>query len=216
MKRLLLLILILPVLFNVHAQEHFLGIKGDLSWTNVSSGDMFKNSKSLKKLSGGVTYEYFIDDIVSIGSGLSYEQRGFTEEFILVSGETFHSTYSFNYLSLPIKIGSYTRNNDFFGFAKAGLVPSYLINATAAVPKFDGENNLAGSQKVNVTTDVSNFDLAGVAELGGGYKASTKIWITASVSYQHSLTSVTNTNFFAGKNIRHQRVSLNLGLMYGL
>lgn len=91
MKKLILLILTLPVLFNVNAQEHYLGIKGDVSWTNVSSGDVFENSKSLKKLSGGVTYEYFINDFVSIGSGLSYEQRGFTEESILVSGETFHS-----------------------------------------------------------------------------------------------------------------------------
>jgi len=176
----------------------------------------FFKTESLKKLSGGVTYEYFINDFVSIGSGLSYEQRGFSGRSFLVTGETFPLTYGFDYLSLPIKIGSYTRNNDFFGFAKAGLVPSYLINATAAVPTIDGENNLAGMQKVNVTKDVSTFDLAGVAELGGGYKASTKIWITASVSYQHSLTSVTNTNFFAGGNIRHQGVSLNLGLMYGL
>lgn len=125
MKKLLLLILILPVLFNVNAQDHFLGVKGDVSWRNVSSGDMFENSKSLKKLSGGVTYEYFINDIVSIGSGLAYEQRGFTEEFILVSGETFHSTYSFNYLSLPVEIGSYSRNNDFFGKSRIGAVISY-------------------------------------------------------------------------------------------
>lgn len=216
MKKPILLIVLMSVFFNVTAQNHFVGINGNLSWQNVSSGDIFENSGSLMRLSGGVTYEYFINDFVSIGSGLSYEQRGFTEESLIGSGETFHFTHSYDYLSLPIKVGSYTSNRSFFGLAKAGLVPSYLINAKTAVPAIDGANNLTGKKTVNVTGEVSAFDLAGLAELGGGYNASTKIWVTASISYQHSLTSITNSNFFADESIRHQGVGLNLGLIYAL
>lgn len=216
MKRPILFVLLLLAFLNVNAQSHLLGIQGNLSWTNVSSKTIFESAQSQNKISGGITYEYFINDLVSLGSGLSYEQRGFYQESFLVSGEAFPFSYRFDYLSLPIKIGSYTSNNGFFGFAKAGLVPSYLIKAETAVPMIGEENNLTDTQTVAVTKDVSAFDLAGLAELGGGYKASNRIWVTGSISYQHSLSSITNANFFSGENVRHQGLGVNLGLLYGL
>src|SRR5690606_4508740 len=99
MKRLLLLILLLPILFDVNAQDHFLGVKGGVSWTDVSSGTIYQNANSLRRFSGGITYEYFVTDFISVGSGLSYDQRGFSGKSFLVTEETFYFTHSFDYLS---------------------------------------------------------------------------------------------------------------------
>ncbi|WP_194976014.1 hypothetical protein [Aquiflexum lacus] len=70
---------------------------------------------------------------------------------------------------------------------------------------------------IGIPVNARNFDLAGLAEIGGGYRME-KLWLTASVNYLHSITntSMTNTAFFGNADFKHKGMIFSLGMKYGL
>ncbi|UII26710.1 hypothetical protein LVD15_26015 [Fulvivirga maritima] len=51
-----------------------------------------------------------------------------------------------------------------------------------------------------------------MAEIGGLLQFSNEIHLFTSVAFQHSLTSITNDNYFSESKARHYGVMLTLGL----
>lgn len=63
---------------------------------------------------------------------------------------------------------------------------------------------------------VTKFDFAGFAEIGGGYKFKNRFWVFTSFAYQYSLTTITNSKYFANSKIKHNGITLKIGLKYAL
>jgi len=204
--------------FEASAQRQLVGIAIGANRTNVTSSNFLRNTDYRLSVSGGLTYEYFLKENFSIGADITYNQRGFTDNYNVLGREKVTDKTGYNYLAVPVKAGftDFTIAKKVFGFAKAGLVPSLLTHAETTTPTLAPDGSLIGVKTLDITTRVSEFDLAGLAEIGAGYSIQDRLSIEASVQYQHSLTSVTNADYYEDSKIRNKSLSLNFGLKWAL
>ena len=205
---------------NAVGQNQFIGVKGSVNLTNISSSDI-RNTDYRTGLSSGITYEYLFGKHYSLGADIIYNQRGFRDYLTLTdntgnpTGEKAIYKYNYDYLSIPIKTG-FNIGNTFYSFANIGLIPSILVNAKTFLPPFDINAKVGGSDVIDLTNKVTKFDLAGLIEIGGGYKFKNRYWLFSSIGYQQSITTITNSEYFANSKIRHNGMNLTVGMKYAL
>jgi hypothetical protein len=216
LNSIIVIILIITTL-KVDAQNHLIGIKSGIAWTNVNS-DIFKQSGFRHTIPVGITYEYFLKQRFSIEADLLYTQRGFTTDFANPNNEKAELKFNYDYLTLPLKavFTDFQVKHKLLAFVKIGLVPALLAHAATTMPALDTVGRVTGNETVDITSRVSKFDLAGLVEIGGGYKLEERLWLTTSFQYQHSLTSITAREYFANHNIRHYGLTVQLGLKWAL
>ncbi|MCH7403742.1 porin family protein [Belliella kenyensis] len=220
MKNIFLFIFVI-VAFKVSGQNHYIGVKGGVSSTNIASTNIFSDSNARLGLTAGLTYEYLSNKYLSFGADLIYNQRGFTIETPFtdsqanLTGDSYTSIFEYDYVSVPIKVG-FNIGTVLYGFANIGIVPSLLLDAKHTVPIYFEEGEFVENKTLDVTDTVSKFDFAGLAEMGGGYKISMRTSLFTSLSYQHSFTSITNSSYFANNNIRHIGINFITGLKFAL
>ncbi len=216
MKNILLIILTISTL-KVAGQNHLIGVKGGANSTNITSSIFLSQSESRTGLTAGLTYEFLFKKHFSIGVDLIYNQRGFTDDLVFTdnlgnpTGEKYKTKFNYDYISLPIKTG-FNIGTKLFGFTNIGVIPSLLVDAKTIAPAFDTDGKFTKNETFDVTNRVSKFDFAGLVEIGGGYKLNGGYWLFTSFSYQYSLTTITNSNYFANNKIRHNGMNLTIGL----
>jgi len=220
MKNILLIILTIATL-NVAGQNHFIGLKGGVNSTNITSSNFLSQTESRTGLTAGLTYEYLFKKHFSVGADLIYNQRGFTNDIVFTdnsgnpTGEKYTTTFNYDYVSLPIKTG-FNFGTKFYGYTNIGVIPSLLVDAKTTTPTFDTDGKLIGNETFDVTNRVSKFDFAGLVEIGGGYKFKGRYWLFTSFSYQHSFTTITNSVYFANSKVTHNGMALTIGLKCAL
>lgn len=220
MKNILLIILTIATL-KVAGQNHFIGLKGGVNSTNITSSNFLSQTDSRTGLTAGLTYEYFFKKHFSVGADLIYNQRGFTNDIVFTdnlgnpTGENYTTTFNYDYVSLPINTG-FNFGTKFYGYTNIGVIPSLLVYAKTKTPTFDTDGKLTGNETFDVTNRASKFDFAGLVEIGGGYKFKGRYWLFTSFSYQHSFTTITNSDYFANSEIRHNGMALTIGLKCAL
>ena len=96
-----------------------------------------------------------------------------------------------------------------------GAIPSFLLDAKTINPVIDSSGKTAGTETFDVTNRVKKFDIAVLMEAGGGYKFN-KYWLFTSVTYQQSITTISNADHFSDVGMRHRGLTLSLGLKYRL
>lgn len=201
--------------------QNFIGVKGGLNLTYNSFNDLYKMKNSRSGLSGGLTYESFIKKNTSLGVDLLYNQRGFTEEIIFTdnqgnpTGQKATTEYNFNYLSLPVKVGIYTKDRTRLGL-NLGLVPSYLIKSETILPTYELDGQIYNAKIINTTDRVSKFDFAGLVEFTFNFQLKDNYWFLGAISYQHSFTDFTNKDYFNDRNMNHYGLILSIGFRYRL
>ena len=82
--------------------------------------------------------------------------------------------------------------------------------------KIDADGKVDGYEIIDLTNNVTKFDLAGLLEIGGGYKFKKGYWLYSSIGYQQSFTTFSNSEYFANSKIRHNGINLTVGLKYAL
>lgn len=220
MKNTLLIILTITSL-KVIGQNHLVGIKAAGNRTNITSENFVSQHDNRLGLSGGLTYEYLLKKHFSIGTDVLYNQRGFTNDIIFTDysgnqiGEKYTTKFNYDYISLQVKSG-FNFGETFYGFANIGIIPSLLVNANIIFPEYLVDKNIIEKQLIDVTSDVTKLDLAGGAEIGGGFKFKNNYWLFATFAYQKSFTTVTNSNYFGSSQIKHNGMSLAIGIKYAL
>ncbi|MCI5058427.1 MAG: PorT family protein [Flavobacteriales bacterium] len=199
------------------AQNHFIGLKGGMNYTNVYSTNLAEN-QNRTGLNIGFTYDFKLNERFNVAADFLYTQKGFTNDIIFTddfgnpTGQKRTSQFNYDYLTLPLK-GKFFFGNKFLGFLGVGIVPAYLINAKTIDPAIDGVT----SEMIHDVTDiVTKFDLAAWAEIGADYEVSQGFIISTSIGYQPSLTNITNDQYFANTKIIHRGMLLSLGLKYAL
>lgn len=213
--------IILAIISLSSSGQSFIGVRGGLNLTNNSFNDLFINKNSRSGVSGGLTYELFIKENTSIGVDLLYNQRGFTDEIIFTdnqgnpTGQKATTEFNFNYLSLPIKAGIYTKNRKRISL-NLGLVPSYLIKSETILPTYEFDGQIYNGQTINTTDRVSRFDIAGLFEFAFNFQIKDNYWFFGTMSYQHSFTDFTNKDYFNDQNMKHYGLILSFGFRYRL
>lgn len=215
MKKIYLLILTITTL-KVAGQTHLIGVKGGTNWMDITSANFLSQTDYKKGITSGLTYEYLFKSHFSVGTDLIYNQRGFTNDVVFTDyfgnqiGDKRTAIYKYDYLSLPIKVG-FNIGTTFYGFTNIGFIPSVLMMASSMSPTLYN-----GSESVDVTSRVSKFDLAGFAEIGGGYKFKNSMWLYTSFAYLHGFTTITNSAYFPSSAIRHKGMTLTVGVKFAL
>ena len=219
MKNIILIILTVTTLKSV-GQNNFLGIIGGANLTNATSVN-FLTTTNKTGFCGGLTYEYLLKKHFSFGADIIYNQRGFNNDIVFTdktgnpTGITSTNQFNYDYISIPLKVG-YNIGNKFYGFANIGVSPSFLIDAKTKFPTIDIDGNVNGSETLNVTNNVTKFDLAGLVEIGGGYKFKDRYWLFTSFAYQQSFTTITNSDYFTNSTIKHYGLTFSVGLKYSV
>lgn len=200
----------------VFGQNHLIGLKGGINWTNVNSSNFISNNDNRTGFNGGLTYEYRFNNHFNLGIDFLYFQKGFTNDIIFTdengipTGEKATSVFNYDYLSFPVK-GGFFIGDKISGFVNLGLVPSILINAKTTEPEIVGFVN---EKTTDVTDRVTKFDFGGLIEIGGSYKFGDKFLIFTSFAYQQSFTTITNTDYFSDSKIKHYGMTMSIGLKY--
>lgn len=208
--------LLIILSYNAFGQNQLLGIEGGLNQTNVNSEPFLIHPDKRNGLSFGLNYEYIFNNKLSISTGFTYNEKGFRDKVEIIDqnqnfiGEKYFRS-NFDYISMPIKTG-FSIGNIFFGFAKIGIVPSLLVSAKIVMPKIDSNGMVNGYHSVSVSDQVTKFDLAGLGEIGGGYKLKNRYWLIASFGYQQSFTSLGNDDYL--EKVKHRGTNLSIGIKY--
>lgn len=205
------IILLIAVFIEVQAQNRLLGVKVGPSIKDISPNNFNPNKDLRRGVAVGLGYEVLLKGNFSIGAEAIYNQRGFVDNFFVMDAfgnptdEIFSTQFNYDYISLPLKVGKYV-GKKIFGFGHIGIVPSILI-----------KDEIILEPVIGIPVNAGNFDLAGLAEIGGGYRME-KLWLTVSVNYLHSITntSMTNTAFFGYADFKHYGLIVSLGLKYAL
>jgi hypothetical protein len=217
----LLLIILTGISMNLAGQVQSIGIQFGSNLTNVTSDNTFEGSKFRSGIIGGFNYEYLLKENFSLGADLLYSQQGFKDKqtYTDLNGYLFggsaDSKFYYDYLALPIKFG-YSIGNKLKGFAKVGICPSILLKAETTFPLEDSKANFIGYQTFDVKDNVSKFDLGGLIELGADYGILDNLKLFTSITFRHSLTTFSNTEYFSESKMRHYGFALSLGLKYNL
>ncbi len=107
--RKLIIVLILISTIPVFGQNHLIGLKGGINWTNVNSSNFISNNDNRTGFNGGLTYEYRFNNHFNLGIDFLYFQKGFTNDIIFTdengipTGEKATSVFNYDYLSFRSK-----------------------------------------------------------------------------------------------------------------
>lgn len=212
----IILLLISPI--SVFGQNHFIGLKGGINWTNINSSDFLSNNDNRTGFNGGMTYELRLKNNFNFGVDLLYTQKGFTNDIIFTNetvnptGEKATIVFNYDYLTFPVK-GGFLIGKRISGFVNLGIVPSLLIDAKTITPAFD---NIIEEEIFDVRNRVTKFDFGGMIEIGGNYKFKERFLLYISFAYQHSFTTITNSDYFAIGKVKHYGMTSSIGLKYAL
>ncbi len=220
MKKILILIFTISTL-QVAAQNHLIGVKAGVNSTNITSSNFSSQNDSRTGVTAGLIYEFLFNKHFSIGADFIYNQRGFTNDIVFTdnlgnpTGEKYTTKFNYDYISLPIKTG-FNIGTKLYGFTNIGVIPSLLVDAKITTPTFGTDKKFTGNETIDHTNLVSKFDFAGLIEIGGGYKFNERYWLFTSFSYQHSFTTITNSDYFANSKRRHNGINLSIGLKFAV
>lgn len=213
-----IIVIALLLSYPIFSQDHFLGLKGGVNWTDIQMTNLPKNNDFRQGIHSGITYQYSLNKNYNIGVDFLYYQKGFSNKVIFTdelgnsTGEESILRFNYDYLSFPIKWG-YEIGKKFSGFANLGIVPSYLISSNVITP----EINEFLKEETHYTTDkVNRFDLGAMIEMGAKYRILPHLLFTASFRYQHGITSITNEDYYKNSEIRHKGMRFSIGVMYAL
>lgn len=219
MKRIVIIVFILfsSIAFG---QNHFFGVQGGGSITNIIAKESFNDTGMRTGFSGGINYTLKFAEKYQFEVNALYAQLGYTDDIILTDDIGAYlgkekNEFNYDYLCIPLKIG-YEMGNKTRVIPRIGIVPSLLLNAKTIVPFFDSNRNIVGRKTLNVIDDVSKFDFSGLIELGFENRLSDNILFCLDFNYKHSLTTFSNSDYFDGLNMRHYGFWVAVGLKYSI
>lgn len=201
------------------SQKHIIDFKGGLNFSKCSGSFPFSENASFRtRAVVGFGYEYHFANNLKVGTNLLYSQKGFNTRidfFGFPFGNSREINYSFDYLSIPLKVG-YEYGEKFFVYGNAGLTNSFLVSATFTEPALGMNFETVSKIEYKITEEVSTYDLGMLIEVGGGYKFDFGLGAFLETGFQKGFLSLTKDNFFSDYSMRNFNFSLQLGLRYQL
>lgn len=209
MKRFLLIVFAALLTPLIYSQNHYLDISGGL---NISKVRSYASDEFLKGPAAGVGYEFRFAHIMSLRTGLTYNQRGGKYETHLVDHVaqqpfTRHYPIKTHYISLPVLLGLVS-TGETYGFGRFGAMLSYLLDANAEEPvRINGEY-------VTVTRDLNDrfkrMDVVGVIEGGMGSAVGSRMILEAAVAMQIGLSNAVKQSRYSNSGFNPQSNSIEL------
>lgn len=201
---------------KISAQNHFIGIQGGFSMTNIQAPKVTIPKDTRIGETAGMFYNVRLFHYLNLGVDVNYIRKGFKSHATLVDAsgnviaENGSLDYTYDYLSIPFKVGGIIGDR-WQGFVNIGLAPTFLLGANATTPSAGG-----GTQTYDIKDAIHPTDLVGIAELGGSFLFSDRFALTASCTYNQSFRSFADDYYFSGNSMKHYGLNVRVGIKYAL
>lgn len=209
MKRFLLIVFAGLLAPAIYSQNHYLDISGGLNISKVRS----YAAADFKKGPGvGLGYEFRFAHIMSLKTGLMYNQRGGKYETYLYDSAAQqsyarHYPIKTHYVSLPVLLGLVS-TGDTYGFGRFGAMLSYLLDANAEEPvRINGEYI---TETRNIKQRFKSMDVVGVIEGGMGSAVGSRIILEAAVALQVGLSNAVKQRWNSNSGFNPESNSIEL------
>lgn len=203
------------------AQDHFFGLTAGPNATDVIHNDFLESTDYELGFTAGFNYQYRYSENITLGADLLYEKRGFNSTVLYSRADQFNSVFAltvfnYHYATLPIKAGyRMDVNESLYCFGNLGVAPGYLIKMDFEIPELFSYNG-GDPIEVDDASRANRFDLAGLAEIGGGYQITEDILFYLLAKYQYSILSMSDTDYFERSDIHHHGITVMAGVSFKL
>lgn len=165
----------------------------------------------------GISYQFRFARILSIETGVLYDQRGGIGGITYANENgnlirDYRMPHRHTYLSVPLKFGMVSRG-EVYGFGNIGIMPSYLIKATIDYPEIPYSEQI----KAEYSQIVHRVDVAVLVEGGIGVKVAQNLHITGAAGVQMGLLDVIKEEgYLYGEEpfVHHYGFSVAVGVRY--
>ncbi|MDQ3395163.1 MAG: PorT family protein [Bacteroidota bacterium] len=204
---------------KAEGQSHLIGLRSGLNWAKITNEIVLNDH--IKGFSGGITYEYLMPNNFSLGAELAYLRRGFSDKIILTDFSNkityeYLPIHLYDFITLPLKTG-FNTGGRVYGFANIGIVPSILLNTQFKMIGYSPYHTDFDAMSKEIFRNTPKFDLAGLAEIGGGYKLQGNFQLFASFTYQHSFRlQPKDRSFSFYRYLRYTGKIASVGIKYNL
>lgn len=193
MKNILLLCPGIFLAIGIYSQNHFIDIRGGM---NASTIVNYADDQNMFGPAAGLGYEFRFAKIMSLQTGLMYNQRGGMYQTTLVDNavnQLFQRHYPVraHYLSMPIQLGLVS-TGDTYGFGRFGTTVSYLLEASFNYPEY--ENGAYVEKTRNINHRFHRFDVVGVIEGGMGGAVGDRFVVEGAIGMQVGLSNAVKRN----------------------
>jgi Outer membrane protein beta-barrel domain len=176
------------------SQHHYLGIKGGVLFSKLNPDYEYKDNSFTTSFTGGITYDLQFENEFVLGAEILFSQyRTETQNSFIIPdiAYTFIYTgeYSFNYVSVPVKIGFNKFRSNTSGFINIGVIPSFLTSAKSKI------SSNVYQETVDIKSDINTFDIVLHFEFGIGFQLNENIILYMSNSYQQGLINIVRSDF---------------------
>lgn len=153
-KCLVLLLIVFVSTFSFGQNKVKFGLNGGLNYSSLRGNNSpVKLTPGISFL-GGISFEYFIRENISINSNLNFEQKLIKENgYIYLTDQNGYSEVvkadtkiNYNYLVLPIYAGYYFGSKKDF-YVNGGFFVGYLLNSNFTSKKFNDKTDTTDLNK---------------------------------------------------------------------
>ncbi len=184
-----------------HSQSWEVGFNAGAVRSHLKEQEPTYNHKYLYGLSLEGNVGYFFNPYIGVGTGLMYDQRGYSISGFDSGGDFYDTDIHYDYISIPAKI-SFCYGKSLFISANLGVNVSVLI-----LSKTVHVNGIETFQKTGA------FDFSGFAELRTGYAFKNGFALFCQVKGQPSLfTSFASSSTFG--DYKHRIAVLSIGAKF--
>ncbi len=161
MKKILVLFVLSTVVFTVFAQDSkfIIGVEAAAIRTIPWGEDVTDAINPIYSVSPGFNLEYSLNSNFSLKSGLLYERKGFTTEYLFYDNGylepigTASYTAHFDYLTIPTMVSYSTKGNVRF-YVNGGTYFGFLLSNTNTISEIGD----FPEQTIDVKEDTKTFD----------------------------------------------------------
>jgi hypothetical protein len=175
-----------------------------------------KYHSSIMGFSGGVSFQYNFEKIISLRTGLSYEQKGsalknFPVLFFSDAIKRNITTYfRFNYLTVPVLArASFGKKRHFF--VNAGPYFSYLLEEVIIS---SGED--VSKERHSYSRNDGKWDMGVCAGLGAFIPLGKKLVLTLEMRDNLGLYNIDSAPVYGDEAVKNNSTNLLIGLAYGI
>lgn len=204
---------------SADAQHMYLGAKVGANLANESE-DSLPTGYSLSIHPGflaGAQFEYWFDDMWSLGAQVLYDQKGARENINGFSdlGGTGTADLVINYLEVPILVKATFGTGNFRPYVFAGpSIGKYLSNKIHLTATFQGQTTdttLSGADSV-----FNSIDFSAVFGAGVSYKLSSGPILFLDAAYALGLVNVAHTEPGDNTVVKSRDIRIAVGILFPL
>jgi hypothetical protein len=166
-----------------HARGLYSGVKAGLNYSGFHTNDVTSGYVGRTGFIAGFTFDYITKKNWLLGTGLSYEQRGYqhyeADDCLL------------DYVTLPLRLG-YASAGQLYGDFAVGVIPGIVV-----------AKNTAGSEAIG------DFDLSLSVEGAIGYRIADRYVLFLEARYLEGLTAFSTIGIYG--DAKYRLVSLSAG-----